>query len=190
MKRFKLFGTGALAVCALSLAVLPVSSASAAKSVLQLDEGATRAANEAPSFLTIEIDGCFSRDHGHLTGNDLATVTAVTTESEGECGIEGSSIAGSIEKAAVTSKGKFTLTGSLTVTEREDEPTGPCTYLFSKWKLKTTVPGPVEFSGTVAGKLDKAFSNNKDCAKKVEEEAVIRLRELTDGAPFEAVLVP
>jgi hypothetical protein len=187
MKRMKLFGTGALAVCALSLAVLPVSSASAAKDVLQLNEGETKAANEAPASLDILIATCISRNHGHLTGNDLATVTQVTTDTEdGSCS-ENHSITGSITKASLSSKGKFSLTGSLTVTKEENEEAGPCEYLFSKWKLTAKAPGPVNIEANVTGKLVKAASN-KDCAKTETKTITVGLEDSLE--PFNAVLVP
>ncbi len=189
MKGFKLLGAGLLAGCALLLVALPVSAAWAkkAKPVLQLNEKGGPAVNEAPTYFAVVIAGCFSYNDGHLTGNDAKTVTAVTTSNVDECGFD-KEMTGSISKVEVTTKGKLTLTGSLTVTKEVEEETGPCKYVFSKWKLNIKVPGPVEYGGTVTGKLDKKGSN-KDCEKTAEKEVVVGLSPLENPAEyFEAVL--
>lgn len=188
MKRFKLFGFGVLAVCGLSLAALPASSAFAAKDVVQLNEGETKAANEAPASIEILIASCISRSEGQLTGNDLATVTAKATATEDEGCAEGKELTGSITQASLSSKGLLKLTGSLTLTKEIGEETGPCKYVFSKWKLKVAIPGPVDVEAAVKGKLVKAGSN-KDCAKTAEKTANVGLADKS-RQNFAAALVP
>lgn len=196
MKRFKVLGVGFLAVCALSLVALPVSAAWAkTKPVLQLNEGENAAANEAYTNLYAEFVNaeCRTRNYGNLTGNDAATVKAVTTENQDECSEEaeeiGTSVEGSLEKAEITTTGKLTLTGSLTVTLKAGHPDGPCKYVFSKWKLTSKVPGPVGWGGKIKAKLDKTGSNKTKgaCASTLEEEVNVHLVDQHAKA-FEAAL--
>jgi hypothetical protein len=180
-----------MCVVAVFAFAIPAASASAAKTkdVVQLNEGTTKAANEAPASLAMLIDTCIVRSHGHLTGNNLPTVTEVTTASESEgCG-EHISISGSISKSTVSTKKAFTLTGTLTVTSKEGEATGPCKYAYSKWKLKIPAfPGPVLVEAKVTGKLVTTGSN-KDClTKKTETQEVLVALEDEEG-PFNAELV-
>ncbi len=190
MRRFKLFGVGALAVCALSLAALPVSAAWAkSKGVLQFDEGETPAANEAKGAITFSLDTCIIRSTGHLTGNDAASIKLVTTESESSCN-EAVSESGSIKEATMSSKKKLTMTGSITINEETEA--GHCIYVFSKFKGTFAIPGPVSEVQTLSGKLSKAGSA-KTCAKTLSEpvriNAVYPVGETEETQVFNAVVV-
>lgn len=189
MERIKLFGTGALVVCALSLAVLPVSSASA-KDVLQLNENGVAAANEAPAELAIDLAGCFPTGQGHLTGNDGKKVTATMTHNETpECGKEGSTLTGAISSETLETNGNLDLAGSVTITEDANLVSGPCIYTYKKFKFKgAKVSGPAEFSGKVAGKLVKGGSN-ADCPKASDANIALDLFDQS-FEPFEVALVP
>jgi len=186
MKGFKLLSAGVLAVCALLLVAMPVSAASA-KSVLQLDEGETAAPPEAFAYIAFDLASCGPENVGHLTGNDAATIKLVTTTIEDECGREGSSMTGEIKEAELTSKGKITLIGSVTIKEEKEGQT--CSYTFSKFKnLAFTVPGPVEYNGSAAGKLTKT-GNSKSCPKSATKTLSVTIAG-TGAQPFNAVLVP
>jgi hypothetical protein len=169
MKRINLLSMCALAACALALVALPVSSASAAaKKVLQLNEGETKAANEAPGLIAFELDTCIVEAKGHLTGNDAATVKLVATEQEEEnCG--NATESGSIKEASMTSTKKLTIVGSVTITQSIE--TGTCSYLFSKFAATFPVPGHVEAKGKVSGKLQKGSA--KACKKTLAETITI-----------------
>lgn len=190
MKRFKLFGVGVLAVCALSLVALPVSAASAkkAKDVLQFDDGENAAPKEAPGMIRILIGTCEVQSDGHLTGNDAASVT-LNAPSGGSLGCnEAYSESGILTSATLSTKKKLTLTGTIDITTP-----GPCTYAFSKWKGATVaIPGLTfsEFKDTA--KLDKAAKNGSKCGKALTEDVLVGLiyqinEEETE--PFSAVLV-
>ncbi len=190
MRHVKVLGLCLVAVFA--LAAMTASGASAkAGAVLQLNEGVTKAGNEAPASAVVAFAQCYSFNSGHLTGNDAATVTQVATATVNECA-EGKELTGGFTSAAVSAKGTLTLTGSLTLTKEIGEETGPCKYTFSKWKkLKFTLGGPLNLETPVTGKLVKAGSN-KDCAKTAAKEANVGLQYPSGPfeAVFNAVLVP
>ena len=74
MRHVKVLGLCLAAVFA--LAAMTASAASAkGKPVLQLNEGGTKAGNEAPTSAVVAFAQCFSYNGGHLTGNDAKTVT-------------------------------------------------------------------------------------------------------------------
>jgi hypothetical protein len=186
MKRFNLLGLCALAACAMALVALPVSSASAAaKKVLQLDEGETKAANNAPGTIVVFIDTCEVKSGGTLSGNDAATIKLKATPTSTECN-EAVTESGSITEASMTATKKLTMKGSITVGE------AGCNYTFTKWSTTFAIPGPVAKGGLkVTGKLAKGSA--KGCAKTLTELVTIAVvhpiaEEPESTEPFDAVL--
>jgi hypothetical protein len=152
MKGIKLVGTALLTALALMLAVLPASGASAAKP-LQLKVGGTPVANGSPGDTGLLIAECivFSSGTVAVNGGAKDKLTA-TSNAFSECP-EGSSESGTITETQLSSNGKLTLKGKITVTLP-----GPCAYVFSKFKATFSVPGNVNFEGITVGKLSKKIS--------------------------------
>jgi hypothetical protein len=181
MKRFNLLGLCALAACAMALVALPVSSASAAaKKVLQLNEGSTKAPNEDSAIVEVDVDSCVVRASGHLTTNDAATIKLAAAETSFGC-IEGeTSGTGSITEASLTATKKLTLKGSIDVSEEVEG--GKCTYAFTKFSGTFAVPGSVTSKLKLSGKLVKGSA--KGCAK-TDVETVTAIVAHPIGETFE-----
>jgi hypothetical protein len=162
MKGIRPVGVVLLTALALMLAVLPASGASAAK-VLQLKVGGTPVANGSPGDTGLLIEECVIFSSGTVATNGAAKdkLTA-SSNAFSECPA-GVSESGTITETQLTSSGKVTLKGTITISLP-----GPCVYLFSKFKSKFSVPGSVNFEGTTVGKLNKSVSSHS-CAKTTSQ---------------------
>jgi len=193
MKRFKVLWMSALAVCALTLAALPVSSASAKAPVLQLNEGETKAAEDASAEIEVEVEACHAHVQGHLTGNDAKTVKVATTGTSFRCPRE-TAASGAITEASMTSKGALTLKGSIIYSEQKEEvgpkgEAGICAYTFKKFKGTFAIPGPVTSEYTGTGTL--VSHSPKGCEKKLSTTVTVTVRYpfMARTEIFEAALV-
>ncbi len=191
MKHWKLFMVCAIAILAVAI---PAASASATKSVLQLNEGGASpggkaAAPGAPALIAIEIGTCVIASEGTLSGNDASKVKIAATKSTLiECNPEWS-VSGMFTSAQLSTKGKLTLKGTFAVTTPAH-----CTYEFKKWTgAEMTLPGEAATQvKDVKGKLHKhATTTEKEkCSKESEEEHVFVSMASLEGEPFYAELVP
>lgn len=170
MKGNKLFGAGFLLVVALLLVAIPASAS--AKTLLQFDEEGVAAASGATAYTVLNIDepaGCAAKAEGKVVTNPSkkVVVTATTLGAEGyeRCSARsGASESGHIEETAWESSGTLKVKASIQLTF----PTGPCAYVFSKFKPeKSTYPGQTGTRGEVTGKLNKKVSSKTKgaCAK-------------------------
>ncbi len=182
MGRFKVAGTGVVAVFSLMIAILPASSAMAA-SHLELTEGGPPVAVGSPGDTGVSVANCSIFTEGTVAINGAAKdVLKATKNARAECSEESTGESGTVTETQITSKGGLTLKAKLEVTEA-----GPCVYAFSKFKTTFAVPGPVVAEGTTVGKLNKKLSS-KTCEKTQTKTWFADATNEPAGVPFEAEL--
>lgn len=180
MKGMKAVTVGVVSALAMLVAVLPVGSASAAKT-LTLKIGEAPAANGGPADVGVLIEECIVFSKGTLSGNATTKVKSNATENAmAECP-EGESISGTITEAALSPTGKATLKGVLNVTLP-----GPCEYVFKKFKTHFAIPGGVNFEGSSLGKLNKKTSSKTCATTSGPQEWLGDVAPEPFGEPFQA----
>ncbi len=177
MKGMKALGAALLTALALTVVVLPVSGASAAKT-LTLTAGETAVANGSPGDTGLLIAECIVFSEGTVAGNGTAKVKLTASKNAAvECP-EGESESGTITETQLSSKGTVSLKGTISVTLP-----GPCKYSFKSFKSTFPVPGSVQFEGTAVGKLNKTGSA-KTCAKTSTQPWLGDASNEPFGGPF------
>lgn len=178
MRRFKMFGSGALLLVALLLVAIP-ASASAKSAELQFTEEGNPVASGTSAKLLIEIGECNAEAKGEI-GEDPAKTVVVkaTATSSGRCS-HGLSESGNVEEESWSSKGKLKVKAAIEITN----PVGPCVYNFTKFKLASPVeiPGEPYVEGTTSGKLNKVASSKVKGACEKKMEANFTVGALTAG---------
>jgi hypothetical protein len=179
MKGIKPVGISLLTALALMLAVLPASGASAAK-LLQLKVGGTPVANGSVGDTGLVLAECVIFSEGTVVTNGAAKDKLTASKNAfTECPA-GKSESGTITTTEMTSSGKVTLKGTITISEP-----GPCVYAFSKFKSTFPHPGTAAFAESkTVGKLNKALSS-KTCAKTSSQSWFGDAAPEAFGEPFE-----
>lgn len=180
MRRFSMLGMALLAV----LALTAVSASGAwAKAGLELKHGGEPVATGSSTVAGLLVDECSEFSEGTLTANggkkDTATLTHAVSY---ECPA-GTSFAGHITSASLSTAGVMSFKAALTLTVP-----GPCSYSFKKFAIAFTPNGGSTIgSGTITGKGAK--SNAKSCAKTftAPDEAGL-LNNLVEFATYETEL--
>jgi hypothetical protein len=153
MKGMKGLGAALLTALALTVAVLPASSAFAAAKTLTLTSSEAPVANGSPGDTGLLIAECVLFAEGTVSGNGTSKVKLTGSKAaSAECP-EGESISGTVTEAQLSSKGTISLKAAIDLTLA-----GPCIYAFKSIKSTFSVPGSVNFEGTAVGKLSKKGS--------------------------------
>jgi hypothetical protein len=179
MKARRLVGLSLPAV--ILLAMLPTASASAAAKDLILKEAGVTVANGSSGSVGITVNECGLFSNGKVTANDATSdILKDTTSSNPECPSAGESISGLITETKLTSAGKATMKGTITVAL-----SATCSYEFKNPKLNAfKPPTSLLLEGKNTGKLKKGSA--KTCAKTDPQTVVANITNEVFGEPFEA----
>lgn len=166
MRRLWILGLVVGLTLAMSSAV-----ASAAPRLLLSENGTPVVAGAYALDFHLEFDGgCLQASKGEVLSNGKPTdKLSFAAPEESECLEEGFAIAGALERIALTSAGRATMSFShLTITEP-----GPCVYRFGKLLGEFPATIEVAIEGVSVGKL-KANSSSHACpaTRSIEFRAV------------------
>lgn len=188
MRRFKMYGGGALLLVALLLVAVPASAS--AKTLLQFNEEEVPAASGAVAFTTFNIgQECAAKAEGVVVKNPekkiVVTAPALGSEGYERCTKAGVSESGHVEESTWESSGKLKMKAAIQISYP-----GPCVYEFTKYTVPTiTLPGYTFVKGETTGKLNKEKSSKTKgaCEKKLTKQFSLNVQDIEEES-FEAEL--